>query len=91
MERHLGSGYILESILGRGSFGEVWEGRDTEGNRLAFKLLHPSFADDSRAVERFVQERSILITLDHPNLVKVHDMIMEGWDPRVGHGFGRDG
>ncbi len=78
MARHLGSRYVLESVLGRGSFGEVWRGRDTDGNQLAFKILHPSFAEDSRAVEKFVQERSILITLDHPNLVRVHDMIMEG-------------
>lgn len=78
MERQLGSRYVLESVIGRGGFGQVWRGRDLEGNVLAFKVLHPSFGDDPRAVEKFVQERSILLSLDHPNLVRVRDMIVEG-------------
>ena len=59
-ERPLGSSYVLQDVIGRGAMGQVWRGRDRDGLQLAFKLLRPEFAEDPKAVQRFVQERSIL-------------------------------
>jgi serine/threonine protein kinase, bacterial len=59
--------------------GEIWRGRDlVTGQPVAIKLLHEGFASDPTEVTRFVRERTVLIGLRHPNLVPVHDMIMEG-------------
>src|SRR6476661_2158257 len=76
--RPLGSAYLLESRLGRGASGEVWRGTDREGRVFAFKLLHTDLADDPRIVERFVQERSLLASIRHPHVVRVHDLVIEG-------------
>lgn len=78
MSRQLGSQYMLETALGRGAMGEVWRGADAAGNPLAFKILHESMAGDPATVQRFLQERAILIGLDHPSLVRVHDLVAEG-------------
>jgi Protein kinase domain/Concanavalin A-like lectin/glucanases superfamily len=75
----LGSRYVLEDRIGSGGMGAVWRGTD-RGNGLpvAVKLLHEQFATDPAVLTRFVRERTVLVGLRHPNLVPVHDMIMEG-------------
>jgi len=77
-ERSLGSSYILEDVIGRGAMGQVWRGRDRDGHRLAFKLLRPELAEDPKVVQRFVQERSILTSITHPNVVSMRDLVVEG-------------
>jgi serine/threonine-protein kinase len=78
-QQALGSRYVLERRIGAGGMGAVWRGRD-RGNGLpvAVKLLHEQFATDPAVLTRFVRERTVLVGLRHPNLVPVHDMIMEG-------------
>jgi serine/threonine protein kinase len=78
-QQALGSRYVLEGRIGSGGMGAVWRGRD-RGNGLpvAVKLLHEQFAADPAVLTRFVRERTVLVGLRHPNLVPVHDMIMEG-------------
>jgi serine/threonine protein kinase len=78
-EQQLGSLYVLEYQIGVGGMGTVWRGRTrTTGQPIAIKLLHDQLATDPGVVTRFVQERTVLVGLRHPNLVAVHDMIMEG-------------
>lgn len=79
--RALGSRYQLTDRLGEGAMGEVWRAYDrTTDSYRAAKLLKGTFAADREIVGRFVQERSILMGLDHPNIVKVHDLVVEGED-----------
>lgn len=77
-ERRLGSRYVLEEQIGRGATGRVWRGRDDQGTRYAIKVLKDDLASDPAVVQRFVQERSILTGVDHPGLVRVHDLVVEG-------------
>ncbi|MCA0438446.1 MAG: protein kinase [Austwickia sp.] len=77
-ERHLGSGYLLDRPLGEGASGQVWLGRDRSGRPRAVKLLRHDLASDVRVLQRFVQERSILESIHHPNVVQVHDLVVEG-------------
>ena len=77
-ERSLGSSYILEDVIGRGAMGQVWRGRDRDGHRLAFKLLRSELTEDPKVVQRFVQERSILTSITHPNVVSMRDLVVEG-------------
>jgi serine/threonine-protein kinase len=77
--RALGSRYLLDEPIGEGGMGVVWRGRDREtGQQYAIKVLRPEFAADPNAVARFVRERTALVTFRHPNVVTVHDTVMEG-------------
>lgn len=77
-ERQLGSTYMLEQQLGEGASGHVWSGRGRDGRRWAFKLLRRELASDSGVVNRFVQERRLLASIQHNNVVGVHDLVVEG-------------
>jgi serine/threonine protein kinase len=75
----LGSRYLLDEPIGRGGMGVVWRGRDrASGAVYAIKVLRPEIADNPSAVARFVRERTALVKFRHPNVVTVHDMIVEG-------------
>ncbi len=77
--RPLGSRYELLDLLGTGAMGEVWRARDRDSDReLAAKVLRAEYARDTEIVTRFIQERSILTDLRHPNIVEVHDLVVEG-------------
>ncbi|MEK2494890.1 serine/threonine-protein kinase [Kitasatospora purpeofusca] len=85
--RPVGSKYLLEETLGRGATGTVWRGRvraDVEvpgtapGQLVAIKILREELAADPDVVMRFLRERSLLLRLTHPNIVKVRDLVVEG-------------
>lgn len=78
MGRPLGSRYELEESLGRGAMGEVFAAHDLDGRDLAVKVLHSDLARDQTIVARFVQERGILLAIESPHLVRVHDLVAEG-------------
>jgi serine/threonine-protein kinase len=79
MARKIGSRYTAHQILGRGSAGTVWLGEGPEGP-VAVKLLREDLASDQDLVERFVRERSALLCLDHPHVVGVRDLVVDGND-----------
>ncbi|MFF0431799.1 serine/threonine-protein kinase [Streptomyces sp. NPDC004327] len=79
MARNIGSRYTAHQILGRGSAGTVWLGEGPEGP-VAIKLLREDLAADQELVGRFVQERTALLGLDHPHVVSVRDLVVDGND-----------
>ncbi|MFE3603410.1 serine/threonine-protein kinase [Streptomyces sp. NPDC059096] len=79
MARNIGSRYTAHQILGRGSAGTVWLGEGPDGP-VAIKLLREDLASDQELVGRFVQERTALLGLDHPRVVGVHDLVVDGND-----------
>ncbi|MEU3320318.1 serine/threonine-protein kinase [Streptomyces sp. NPDC006785] len=79
MARNIGSRYTAHQILGRGSAGTVWLGEGPEGP-VAIKLLREDLASDQELVGRFVQERTALLGLDHPQVVAVRDLVVDGND-----------
>ncbi|MEU7341494.1 MULTISPECIES: serine/threonine-protein kinase [unclassified Streptomyces] len=79
MARKIGSRYTAHQILGRGSAGTVWLGEGPEGP-VAIKLLREDLASDQELVGRFVQERTALLGLDHPHVVAVRDLVVDGND-----------
>ncbi|MEU6528431.1 protein kinase [Streptomyces sp. NPDC046928] len=88
--RPVGSKYILEEPLGRGATGTVWRARQREtagaeaavpgqpGETVAIKVLKEELAGDADIVMRFLRERSVLLRLTHPNIVRVRDLVVEG-------------
>ncbi|MFI8944929.1 protein kinase [Streptomyces sp. NPDC053750] len=88
--RPVGSKYLLEEPLGRGATGTVWRARQREtagaeaavagqpGETVAIKVLKEELASDPDIVMRFLRERSVLLRLTHPNIVRVRDLVVEG-------------
>ncbi|MEV7173392.1 protein kinase [Streptomyces sp. NPDC093224] len=88
--RPVGSKYLLEEPLGRGATGTVWRARQREtagaeaavagqpGETLAIKVLKEELAQDPDIVMRFLRERSVLLRLTHPNIVRTRDLVVEG-------------
>ncbi|MDL5201888.1 serine/threonine-protein kinase [Streptomyces sp. ALI-76-A] len=79
MARKIGSRYTAHQILGRGSAGTVWLGEGPDGP-VAVKLLREDLASDQELVGRFVQERTALLGLEHPHVVSVRDLVVDGND-----------
>ncbi|MEU8827373.1 serine/threonine-protein kinase [Streptomyces sp. NPDC048636] len=79
MSRKIGSRYTAHQVLGRGSAGTVWLGEGPEGP-VAIKLLREDLSSDQELVGRFVQERTALLGLDHPRVVGVRDLVVDGND-----------
>ncbi|MFC3351977.1 serine/threonine-protein kinase [Streptomyces echinoruber] len=79
MARKIGSRYTAHQILGRGSAGTVWLGEGPDGP-VAIKLLREDLASDQELVARFVQERTALLGLEHPHIVSVRDLVVDGND-----------
>ena len=58
--------------LGKGGFAEVWEAQnETDGRRVALKVLTEARADTARALERFEQEGRLAASLSSPRCVYV--------------------
>jgi serine/threonine-protein kinase len=79
LARKIGSRYTAHSVIGRGSAGTVWLGEGPEGP-VAIKILREDLASDQVLVGRFVQERTVLTSLDHPRVVGVRDLVVDGDD-----------
>ena len=68
------AGYRLEEIVGHGGMGVVYRAHDLALERpVALKLLAPSLAEDPEFRERFLVESRLAASLDHPNVVPIHD------------------
>jgi serine/threonine protein kinase len=68
--------YRLREQLGRGGMGVVWRARDERlGREVALKVLHPWVADDPELRERFEREAAALARLEHPNVVRLYDVL----------------
>jgi hypothetical protein len=70
----LGRYRILE-LLGAGSFGAVYRGRDEDLQReVAIKVPHRYLTDCSAGTDAYLAEARILAGLDHPGIVPVYDV-----------------
>ncbi len=73
------SGLAHVERLGRGGMGVVYRARQTRLERdVAVKVISSDYASDPDFQARFQQEARILASLDHPNIVAIHDCGIEG-------------
>jgi serine/threonine protein kinase len=68
------AGHRIESQVGRGGMGVVYRARHCRLDRLAaLKVIAPDLLEDPAARERFREEAVVAASLEHPNIVPVHD------------------
>ncbi|RZL82952.1 MAG: serine/threonine protein kinase [Rhodococcus sp. (in: high G+C Gram-positive bacteria)] len=66
--------YQLREVLGRGGMADVHDGWDLRLERpVAIKVLRPELASVPDTRRRFEAEARLAATLNHPNVVAVHD------------------
>ncbi len=73
--------YRIESLLGEGGMGTVYQATDTLLQRLvAVKMLHPHLVSQTSFMERFRNEALILARLNHPNIAVVYNFLQDNAD-----------
>src|SRR5262245_20876149 len=67
--------YEILAPLGAGGMGEVYRARDTRLEReVAMKVLPADLASDVGRLRRFEKEARSASSLNHPNIVTIHDI-----------------
>ncbi|GJV76914.1 protein kinase, ATP binding site-containing protein [Tanacetum coccineum] len=78
--------YMVGKQLGSGSFSVVWHARHKiHGTEVAIKEILTGKLN-KKLEESLMSEIDILRNIDHPNIIRLHDMIKR----RVGNGLGID-
>lgn len=73
-ERTIGK-YVIKDILGQGGWSIVYRGvHSTLNMPVAIKMLKHNMAMDSDFMEKFRREAGVIAKLNHPNIVRVHDV-----------------
>jgi serine/threonine-protein kinase len=69
------AGYRLISVLGRSRMSIVFRAENPRlGNVIALKVLDPELASDDIFRARFLEESRIAASMNHPNVIPIHDM-----------------
>lgn len=67
--------YLLETLLGSGGMGEVWQARDQRlGRPVAVKMITSGREGDPRSVVRLLREAENAAIINHPGITVVHDV-----------------
>lgn len=65
--------YIVEDQpIARGGMGQIFRGRDLQGNVVAIKEILPEFVNDYAILSRIEKEVEFLLKVDHPSIVKLY-------------------
>ena len=69
--------YRIDAVLGVGGMSAVLAAHDLEsGQSVAVKMLKEEISGDKQAVRQFITESKAVSMLNHPNIVKIHDVVI---------------
>lgn len=78
----VGEKYEILDAITDGGMGRIYKARHTLMNRtVAIKTILPTLITSKAAMKRLMQEASALSILDHPNILRVTDVGIEGGQP----------
>lgn len=67
--------YRILAAIGKGGMGEVYLASDEKLDRkVALKLLPAEFTADKERLRRFIQEAKAASSLNHPNIITIHEI-----------------
>ena len=67
--------YELHAVIGEGTFGRVYRGRDRRLARwVAVKVIKPWWSEDPEWVENFEREAQLLASISDPGIVQIFDV-----------------
>lgn len=67
--------YELHALIGEGTFGRVYRGRDRRLARpVAIKVIKPWWAEDPEWVRSFEREAQLLASISDPGIVQIFDV-----------------
>lgn len=70
--------YEIERKVGEGGFGIVYQATDTTLERpVALKLLKADLSSSPEHIKRFARESRVLGALNHPNIIRILDVLEE--------------
>lgn len=68
--------YIIGKVIGEGSFSKVRVGTHVLTNeRVALKIIEKAKITEASDIERITREIQILKLIDHPNIIKLYEVI----------------
>ncbi len=68
--------YQILQKLGAGGMGDIYKAQDTRLNRfVAIKALSADNSGDPEHRRRFIQEAQAASSLNHPNIITIHDIV----------------
>lgn len=74
--------YRLARLIRLGSSCQVWEAIETEtGERYALKVLREDFRQNKQEVSFLKTEFEIARSMNHPNVIKMYDLVLTGNAP----------
>jgi hypothetical protein len=67
--------YELHAVIGEGTFGRVYRGRDRRlARQVAVKVIKPWWAEDPDWVRSFEREAQLLASISDPGIVQIFDV-----------------
>ena len=64
--------FDIVRFINSGSFGEVWEVKDSSGQRFAIKEIKKEKLVEAQMLEKLKSEAKVSTQLDHKNIIKCH-------------------
>lgn len=84
LEGHVVGHFKIIRRIGEGGMGEVYVAEDmTLPRQVAIKILPPHLMTDAERVQRFMQEARLISRLNHPNILTIHEVMLDGKWPYI--------